>query len=55
MILSLTVNTDAAFFNHLLLGAFSCKQGCVWLGGCGFGLTTLKEFAPGLLTDELNN
>ena len=24
------------------------QNGWVWLGGCGFGLTTLKELAPGL-------
>ena len=24
------------------------QNGWVWLGGCGFDLTTLKELAPGL-------
>ena len=24
------------------------QNGWVWLGGCGFGLTTLNELAPGL-------
>ena len=45
--------TDAAFLDHLLLEAFSCNRaqnGLVWLGGCGFGLTTLKELAPGLFS-----
>ena len=32
-----------AFLDHLLP-----QNGWVWLGGCGFGLTTLKELAPGL-------
>ena len=30
------------------------QNGWVWLGGCGFGLTTLKELAPGLLIDANN-
>ena len=25
------------------------QNGWVWLGGCGFGLTTLNELTPGLM------
>ena len=44
MILSLVINTDAHFWTIFYLP----QNGWVWLGGCGFGLTTLKELAPGL-------
>ena len=46
IILSL-LNSDqhrCAFF-----GSSFTQNGWVWLGGCGFGLTTLKELAPGLV------
>ena len=39
-----SLNSDqhrCAFLDHP-------QNGRVWLGGCGFGLTTLKELAPGL-------
>ena len=35
------LSTQMAFLDH-------SQNGWVWLGGCGFGLTTLKELAPGL-------
>ena len=41
------LNSDphrCTFLDHLLLAT----NGWVWLGGCGFDLTTLKELAPGL-------
>ena len=38
------IHTDAHFWIIFYLP----QNGWVWLGGCGFGLTTLKEFAPGL-------
>ena len=36
-------------FGSSFMWSFFLQQGCVWLGGCGFGLTTLKELAPGLV------
>ena len=46
-------HTDAHFWIIFYLP----QNGWVWLGGCGFGLTILKELAPGLVysMDGLKN